>query len=139
MFIVKFMQENYHSGDITFLLFNYWDKYMNKTVYSWLLNHFNFLTTITSDREIDWDHYCINFMMIHAFGVMLSHYLCDKGRVPSQIVVFLIVLNKKSWLIPICKQACAKDNLFSNSENCAHKIKVVSNILYIRTIIHVIT
>ncbi len=31
-------------------------------------------------------------MIIHAFSDMLSHLFCDKGSVPSQVVVFLIVL-----------------------------------------------
>ncbi len=56
MFIDKFMQENYHSGDTTFTLFGFWGQKMNKSVYSCLLNHFNFLMTIVTDSKTDWDY-----------------------------------------------------------------------------------
>ncbi len=58
MFIVKFMQENYHSGDVTFRYLTLGDKDINKSVYKLFLNHFNFLTTIGTDSIIDLDYYC---------------------------------------------------------------------------------
>ncbi len=54
VFIVKFIQENYHPGDITFSLI-FGDKNMNK-VYSRVLNHFNFLMTMATDSKNDGDY-----------------------------------------------------------------------------------
>ncbi len=80
------------------------DKKINKSVYSWLLNHFNFLMTIVTDSKIDWDYYCLYMMIIHAFCQILSHFFCEKGSVPSHIVVSLIVLYYTK-LIPTSKHS----------------------------------
>ncbi len=74
MFIVKFSQENYHSGDNAFLLFNFCGQKMNKNIHSCLLNCFNFLMIIVTDSKINWDYYCLYLMIIHAFCEMLSHF-----------------------------------------------------------------
>ncbi len=42
-------------------LFHYlilWDKKMNKSIYSWLLNYFNFFPTIATDSKTDRDYFC---------------------------------------------------------------------------------
>ncbi len=56
-----------------------------------------------TDNMIDWDYYYIYLMIIHELYEMLSLFFCDKGRVPSQIVVFFMYsINTKQF--PTCKQ-----------------------------------
>ncbi len=54
MFMVKFMQENYY-----YLIFG--ENKTKKSVYSWLLNRFNFLPTIAPHSKIDWDYFMFLF------------------------------------------------------------------------------
>ncbi len=74
------------------------DKTMNKSVYSWLLNYFNFLMTIVTASKINWNYYCIYLMIIHAFYEMLSHIFCNKSRVPSHIIVSRTELFKVEYI-----------------------------------------
>ncbi len=63
---------------------------MNKSVYNRWMDHLNFLSTMATDRKMDWNYYLFDLMLIDAFCEMQSNFYCDKGRVASQIVVSLI-------------------------------------------------
>ncbi len=81
----------YRSGNVN--LFRYltvWDMY--KAVYWWWMNHSIFLMTMASDSTINWDYNLFYLVIIYGFGEMLSHFVRASGRVPSQVVVALIVL-----------------------------------------------
>ncbi len=59
------MQENYHSGMSFFHYLILRDKEM------------------TSDSKMDWHYYLFYLMIIDAFCEMLSHFYCDRDRVPT--------------------------------------------------------
>ncbi len=87
------MQENYHSGDIIFSLFDYRGEEMSKRVYIWWQNHVNCLTIMAANSKINRDYYYFYLMKIHASCEMLAHIFCNKGKVLRQVVVSIIVLN----------------------------------------------
>ncbi len=56
-----------------------------------MIESLNFLNIMDADSKIDWDYYCFSLMISYAFCKMLSHCFCNKGRVPCQIMVSLIL------------------------------------------------
>ncbi len=65
---------------------------MNKSVYSRSLDNLKFFSTMATHSKMDWDYYVFYLTIIDTFCEKLSHFYCDKGKVPSQVMVTLIVL-----------------------------------------------
>ncbi len=67
MFLIRFMQENYHSCDVIFSLFDFTRQGDEQNVYRRWLDHLSFLSNMATDRKMDWDYYFFYLMIIDAF------------------------------------------------------------------------
>ncbi len=92
MFIIKFMQENYHFDDVTFSLFDFWEHKDEHKCIQLIAEPFDFLMTMATDSELNLDYYSIYLVIIHPFYFVRSCTTLSLTRVEYMA---------KSWF-PLC-------------------------------------